>query len=159
MPLILKHRQSEILIGPGLNLRSTLKSNPLGPNHRVILCTWQAGARIEIGANFAMTGGVICSAGEIRIGNNVIIGANSTLVDTDFHPLNAQVRKDFPQLGQCKPVDIHNDVFVGMNCIILKGVVIGAGSIIGAGSVVTAEIPEGVIAAGNPARVVGSVPD
>ena len=51
-------------------------------------------------------------------------------------------------------LEVEDDVFIGMNCLILKGVTIGKGSVIGAGSVVVKNIPSGVIAAGNPARVI-----
>lgn len=52
------------------------------------------------------------------------------------------------------PIIIEDDVFIGMNCLILKGVTIGARSIIAAGSVVTKSIPSDCIAAGNPAKVI-----
>lgn len=153
-PIILKHRQSVIKIGPGLNLRSSMISNPLGINHPVILCTWQSGARLIIGDDFGMTGGVICCAESITIGKRVAIGANTTITDTDFHPLDPIERWKNPAGGKTAPVVIEDDVFIGMNCLILKGVTIGRGSVIGAGSVVTSDIPPGVIAAGNPARVI-----
>lgn len=154
VPIIQKHRQSRMHFGPGFSLRSTTRSNPLGPNHPVILCTWQAGAVLEIGEYFGMTGGVLCAAERITIGNHVNIGANSTIIDTDFHPLDAQQRRISPQSAQTAPIVIEDDVFVGMNCLILKGVTIGQGSVIGAGSVVSKDVPPGVIAAGNPARVI-----
>jgi acetyltransferase-like isoleucine patch superfamily enzyme len=109
---------------------------------------------LEIGDNFAMTGGTICAAEKIVIGNNVAVGANCMIVDTDFHPLDAEGRRQHPQEANTVPIHIEDHVFIGMNCLILKGVTIGCGSVIGAGSVVTRDIPAHVIAAGNPARVI-----
>jgi len=154
IPIIQRHRLSTMRFGSFLHLRSSVRSNPLGPNHPVILCTWQAGAALEIGSHFAMTGGALIAAERITIGDRVNIGANTTVLDTDFHPLDPETRPLHPQDAATKPVFIENDVFIGMSCLILKGVTIGQGSVIGAGSVVTRDIPPGVIAAGNPARVV-----
>jgi acetyltransferase-like isoleucine patch superfamily enzyme len=126
----------------------------LGPTHPVILCTWQAGAAIEIGENFAMTGGSLVAAERISIGNYVNIGANSTVIDTNFHPLDAKARRETPQIAETAPITIQDGVFIGMNCLILKGVTIGQNSVIGAGSVVTRDIPANVIAAGNPAKAI-----
>lgn len=153
-PKILKHRASQMEFGDHLQLRSTLISNPLGPNHPVILCTWQAGARLVVGSHFGMTGGTICCADSITIGDHVTVGANTTIVDTDFHPLDPVDRKMHPAEAKTAPIVIEDGVFIGMNCLILKGVTIGKGSVIGAGSVVTKSIPPGVVAAGNPARVI-----
>jgi acetyltransferase-like isoleucine patch superfamily enzyme len=143
--------------GPGLRLRSSLRSNPLAPVHPVFLTTWNEGACLEIGNNFAMTGGVLCAAKQIVIGNNVAIGANSTIVDTDFHPSNAEQRKIHPQEGSTKPVMVCDDVFIGMNCLILKGVRIGECSVVGAGSVVTRDVPAYTLVAGNPAVPIGEI--
>lgn len=142
--------------GPRLGLRSRVRSNPLGPNHPVILCTWQAGAVLTIGADFGMTGGSIVAAECITIGDRVTIGANTTIIDTDFHPLDPEQRRLHPQEARTAPVVIEDDVFIGMNCLILKGVTIGRGSVIGAGSVVTKSVPPGVIVAGNPERMIRS---
>ncbi len=157
IPIIQKHKKSVMSFGSSFSLRSTVRSNPLGANHPVILCTWQRGAVLEIRANFAMTGGTICAAERIRIGNNVSVGANTTIIDTDFHPLDPETRRQMPQNGRIAPIFIEDDIFIGMNCLILKGVTIGRGSIIGAGSVVTKDISDGVIVAGNPARVIGGI--
>ena len=154
VPIIQKHRGSTIHFGSNLSLRSRVRSNPLGANHPVILCTWQAGAILEVGDNFGMTGGSLVAAERITIGTNVIIGANCTVIDTDFHPLDPGMRQETPQAAQTAPISIGNDVFIGMNCIILKGVNIGQGAVVGAGSVVRGDIPERVIVAGNPAVVV-----
>ncbi len=104
-----------------------------------------------------MTGASLCAAERITIGDNVVIGANSSIMDTDFHPLNPQTRKERPQDAKTAPVVVEDDVFIGMNALILKGVTLGKGCVIGAGSVVTRSIPSMVIAAGNPARVIGVI--
>ncbi len=157
LPIIQKYRPSTLIIGDGVELRSTARSNPLGPSHPVILTTRRAGARLVIGAGLGMTGGTICAEESITIGDHVVVGANTTITDSDFHPLDPALRRRDPLAGQTRPVIIEDDVFIGMNCLILKGVTIGAASVIGAGSVVTRSIPPGVIAAGNPARVVRKV--
>jgi acetyltransferase-like isoleucine patch superfamily enzyme len=119
-----------------------------------MLCTWQPGAVLEIGADFAMTGGTICAAERITIGDRVAVGANSTIVDTDFHPLAPAERRRAPGEASTAPVVIEEDVFIGMSCLILKGVRLGRGCVVGAGSVVTRDAPPGAVVAGNPARVV-----
>lgn len=154
VPIIQKHRRSRIAFGPGLQLRSAPRANPLGANHAVIVATWRPGATIEAGANYGMTGGTLCAATRITIGNNVVVGANTTIVDTDFHPLDADYRRLKPVDARAAPIEIGDDVFIGMHCLILKGVTIGPGSVVGAGSVVTRAVPPHVVVAGNPARVV-----
>jgi len=158
IPIIQKHRNSVMRFGSGFSLRSSPYSNPLGINHPVILSTFQAGAVLEIGDNFGMTGGSICAAERIIIGNNVAVGANTTIADTDFHPLTPELRYIDPQAAKTAPVIIEDNVFVGMNCLILKGVRIGKNSVIGAGSVVTKDVPPNVIAVGNPALVIRMMP-
>ena len=151
MPIIQKHRKSVMRFGNGLGLRSTGRSNPLGPNRPTILCTWRPNAMLEVGDDFGMTGGTICAAENITIGNHVKIGANTTVMDTNFHPLDPDIRRIRPQNAKTAPIAIEDDVFIGMNCIILKGVRLGKGCVVGAGSVVTKDVPAGSIAGGNPA--------
>lgn len=153
-PIIQKHRDSQMSFGPGLSLRSSTRSNPLSPNHPVVLATWQSGAVLEVGVRFAMTGGTLCAAERITIGDRVTVGANCVIVDTDFHPSDVTARQRSPNCADTAPVTIEDDVFIGMNCQILKGVTIGRGSVVGAGSIVTRDAPPGAILAGNPARVI-----
>jgi acetyltransferase-like isoleucine patch superfamily enzyme len=157
IPVVQKHRQSTMCFGSGLQLRSLGRSNPLGINHPVFLATLHQNARLEIGEGFAMSGGSICVAEKVRIGNRVALGANSIIADTDFHPLDLSIRQQSPQQAKTAPVFIEDDVFIGMNSIILKGVTIGRGSVIGAGSVVTKDVPPQVIVAGNPARIIREI--
>jgi acetyltransferase-like isoleucine patch superfamily enzyme len=137
LPILQVHRQSRLKIGANASFRSSVYSNPLGVNHACLLCTWS----------------IVC-AEKITIGNRVFMGANSTITDTDFHPIEAATRNERPADGATAPITIGDDVFIGMNCLILKGVSIGSGVVIGAGSVVTKDIPAGVVAAGNPAKVI-----
>lgn len=153
-PVIQRHRQSTMTLGDGLILRSTVRSNPLGAAHPVVLSTRRPGAALRIGDNFGMTGGVIVAEQRIEIGHNVMLGANCMIIDSDFHPLDPVQRRTHPMAGATAPIVIEDDVFVGTNTLVLKGVTIGARSVVGAGSVVTRDIPPGVIAAGNPARVI-----
>lgn len=154
LPIWQLHRRSRVSIGARLQLRSSQRSNPLGPNHPCILSTRSADAILTIGADFGMTGGAIVCQQAIHIGNRVTMGCNSIVTDTDFHPLNAAERRADFLAGESKPVIIEDDVFIGMNALILKGVRLGAGCVVGAGSVVTRAVPPGTVVAGNPARVV-----
>jgi acetyltransferase-like isoleucine patch superfamily enzyme len=154
LPILQRHRRSTMTFGNRLQLRSSRHSNPLGVSHPVVLTTWRAGAGLTVGEGFAMSGGAICASCEIAIGNDVTVGANTIIADSDFHPLNSLQRALNPQAGKVAPVRIEDNVFVGMNCIILKGVTIGTRSVVGAGSVVTRDIPANCIAGGNPARTI-----
>lgn len=91
--------------------------------------------------------------GNVRIEDNCLIapncilaGGNHIFSDTSI-PINKQGVKS-------KGIVIEENVWIGASSVILDGVTIGKGSVVGAGSVVTADIPEGVIAVGNPCRVV-----
>jgi maltose O-acetyltransferase len=91
----------------------------------------------------------------IRIGAGALIGSEVTIYDSDFHDLRPDRRRGGePQMGA---VELGENVFVGDRVLILKGLRIGADSVIGAGSVVSSSIPAGVIAAGNPARVIRTI--
>lgn len=155
MPIIQRFRGSQIELGDGLELRSWRSTNPLAPNHPVVLATRSARAEIRVGSDVGMTGATLVAAERIIIGDRVLIGANTTIVDTDFHPLDPAARRRDMLAGAHAPVTVEDDVFIGMHCLILKGVRIGCGSVVGAGSVVSRDVPPGVIVAGNPARVVG----
>jgi acetyltransferase-like isoleucine patch superfamily enzyme len=116
-------------------------------------------AAIEIGDDAQVNNGAfIKSEGPgIRIGARALLGSEVTIYDSDFHDLRPERRRDGqPRMGA---VELEEDVFVGDRVLILKGVRIGAHSVIGAGSVVTSSIPPGVIAAGNPARVIRELSD
>ncbi len=157
MPIIQRHRGSQIRIGKGMSLRSSARSNPLGANHPVIISTRRSGASLRIGDDFGMTGGSLVCDERIIIGDRVWVGANAVIADTDFHPLDPAIRRAHPLAAETAPIHIGDDVFIGMNVLVLKGVAIGAGAVVGAGSVVARDVPAGAIVAGNPARIIGSL--
>ena len=157
LPIIQRHRESRIVIGRNMSLRSTVRSNPLGPNHPCILSTRVAQAVLTIGDDFGMTGGSVICEERVTIGNRVWVGCNAIITDTDFHPLDPEHRRTHPVDGKTAPVVIEDDVFIGMNVLVLKGITLGTGCVIGAGSVVTNDVPAGMIVAGNPAKVIRTI--
>jgi acetyltransferase-like isoleucine patch superfamily enzyme len=144
---IRKLPHTEIKIGSGATFLSKATSNLIGINRPCILSTNNTGAKIIIGDNCGFSGTVIGAFELIKIGNNVRCGANTLITDSDWH-------LDDPRSGEPKSIYIEDNVWLGVNAVILKGVRIGANSVIGANSLVTKDIPANVIAAGNPCKVV-----
>ena len=106
---------------------------------------------------------LVCSE-KISIGKRVFIAGGVTIADSDFHPLNPAARlqdtialspignnKSRPQI-KSKPVFIADDVWIGFNATILKGVSIGEGAVISPGAVVVDDVPPHTTVAGNPAK-------
>jgi maltose O-acetyltransferase len=96
---------------------------------------------------------VVLDVCRVTIGDFTLVGP-AVQIYTATHPMNAELRR-MQEFG--KPVDIGSDVWVGGGAIICPGVTIGSKSVIGAGSVVARDIPAGVVAAGNPCRVVREI--
>lgn len=110
------------------------------------------GCNVHIGENFfANFNLTILDEAEVRIGNNVLIGPNVSIY-TACHPLDPDERNTWVEWAE--GVTIGDNVWIGGSVTILPGVRIGNNSVIGAGSVVTRDIPDNVVAAGNPARVI-----
>jgi maltose O-acetyltransferase len=113
------------------------------------------GSNITIGDNvFFNFNCVILDIAPVTIGSNVLFGPGVQIYAAT-HPLSAAQRRTGLELG--KPVTIGDDVWVGGGVVICPGVTIGSRSVIGAGSVVTKDIPEDVLAYGNPCRVVRAI--
>ena len=145
-----------VRIGDNVTLRSRCRGNAIGINHRIVLTTHSAQARIEIGNHVGMSGGAICCREHIKIGDNTLLGANTIIADSDMHPVEPENRRynNNPEDIPSKPVNIGKNVWIGADVFVCKGVSIGDNSVIGAMSVVTRSIPENCIAAGNPARII-----
>ncbi|WP_052722993.1 acyltransferase [Methanosarcina lacustris] len=111
---------------------------------------------IEIGNDvFIGKNAYISIHNSLKIGNSVMIGPNVTIIGGDHNfAIKGKKMSQVKSGGINLPIVIQDDVWIGANVTILKGVVIGEGSIIGAGSVVTKAIPKYTIAAGNPAKLI-----
>ena len=115
------------------------------------------GAELIIGDNTGMTQVSITCTKKIQIGSNVKIGSGTRIIDTNFHSIDWQARRD-PKTDReaAKKADviICDDVFIGARSIICKGVHVGERAIIAAGSVVVKDIPADCVAGGNPCKVI-----
>lgn len=98
-------------------------------------------------------------ASSVEIGQHVLIAGDAIIADYDGHPLDANLRRgnETSPWSDVKPVVIEDDVWLGANVTVLKGVRIGARSIVAAQSVVTKDVPADCIVAGNPARFIRSL--
>lgn len=125
-------------------------------------CTFTIGTDSYVG-----DGTRIWCAKKIAIGNRVLIAHNVDIFDTTTHPIDKRLRyeheivlkthgmpKEKYETIEEASVVIEDDVWVGCNAIILKGVRIGEGAIVAAGSVVVKDVPPNTMVAGNPARIV-----
>ncbi|MFR1050515.1 MAG: sugar O-acetyltransferase [Oscillospiraceae bacterium] len=109
------------------------------------------GSHISLGKNcYFNCDCILLDVCDITLGDNVLL-APRVCIFTATHPIDAAVRNSGLEHG--KPVRIGNSVWIGGNTVVNPGVTIGDGTIVGSGSVVTKDLPGGVIAAGNPCRV------
>lgn len=154
------------------NKHASKKAIRIGENTQILgeLMLFGHGGDISIG-DFCYVGEHtrIWSALKINIGHRVLISHNVNIFDSLTHPISAGNRhlqylhiitKGHPkqlQLDEAS-IDIRNDVWIGTNAIILRGVTIGEGAIVGAGSVVTKDVAPWTIVAGNPAKIMREIP-
>lgn len=110
------------------------------------------GCNIKVGkhffANFNFT---VLDEAEVTFGDHVFIGPNCSFY-TAIHPIDVERRNQL--LERSEPIHVGDNVWFGGNVTVLPGVTIGSNTTIGAGSVVTHDIPDGVVAVGNPCRVI-----
>ncbi len=125
--------------------------------HFLIVSPFQCdyGYNIEIGENFyANHNCVILDGAKVVFGDNVFIAPNCCFTSAG-HPIDYEQRNKGLEFAY--PITVGNNVWIGANVTVLPGIHIGDNSVIGAGSVVTRDIPSGVIAVGNPCRVLREI--
>lgn len=142
---ISRFKHSAIIIGDHCTFNSHDLFNTRGIGN-CILRTNKDYTKIEIGDNSGFSGVTITANNLVKIGKEVMVGAGTTIGDNDDHPERLMTSE--------APIIIGNHVFIGMRCIIMKGVTIGDNAIIGAGSIVTKDIPANCVAAGVPCKVI-----
>jgi galactoside O-acetyltransferase len=132
--------------------------SPFFYNGYIYLDTRGKESEIKIGENTTINNNasLVADHARIKIGKNVLIGLSFEASTSDSHSLNPKKRlsPDYAKMN----VTLEDNVFIGSNVIVLKGVSIGRNSVIGNGSIVTKSIPENVVAAGIPCRVIRKVP-
>jgi len=132
-------------------------------------CSFAIGEKghVTTGNFTLLNGALVMAENKIEIGSHCLISWNVGIADSDFHPLDPAQRlidaqalapffKNRPPRPKLKtaPVKIADNVWIGMNAVILKGVTIGENSVVAAGSVVTKSVAANTVVAGNPATVV-----
>jgi acetyltransferase-like isoleucine patch superfamily enzyme len=150
---------SDVSIGDNFVLLSGNMYNTIGRNIQSCIQIDDS-AQLLIGNNVGMSNVSIWASYSIHIGNNVKVGADTIILDSDMHSLDYIQRRDYKTdiaNAAKKAVIIGNDVFIGTRSIICKGVNIGNNSIVGAGSVVVKNIPKNEIWAGNPAKFIKTI--
>lgn len=151
-PRIHRNPHCIISIGNNCTFRSDLTNN-IGYKNKCILLAREENSVIEIGDNSSFNGATVSSVEKVIIGKNVMIGYNALIIDSDGHPIDPELRVKHLAKGLSKPIYIMDNVWIGANTTILKGVKIGENSVIGANSYITSNIPPNVVAAGNPCKV------
>ena len=115
------------------------------------------GYNIEIGNHFYSNYNlIILDCAKVTIGDNVLMGPNVGIY-TAGHPIHHEMRNQWYEYSF--PISIGDNVWIGGNVVINAGVSIGNNTVIGSGSVVTKDIPENVIAFGNPCKVIREITD
>ena len=146
---------SEMVFSEGVRIHSALRANPLGCAQPSVLRTVSSTARLVLGKNVGMSGSILCAGKSIEIGEGTIIGAGAMIMDNDLHAPMGEWGWATEYVQKSRPIQIGKGVFIGARAIVMKGVTIGDRAVIGAGAVVTKDVPPGMVAAGNPARIVG----
>ncbi|MBD0833807.1 acyltransferase [Aestuariibaculum suncheonense] len=158
-PLIHIHKGALLDIGDNVTINSKNLGYHVNMYSRCKLMADRDGAIIKIGNNTRLHGSCIHAIEKIVIGKNCLIAANCQIIDGNGHDLSfSNVSNRINTIGNSKPVIIEDDVWLATGVIVLPGVKIGKGSVITANSVVNKDIPEMVIAGGNPIKILKEFP-
>lgn len=149
------HKGCKLSVGRGSEIGRTRRGYHCGMPFPTTLLLDGDASSIMIGDNCRINGAYIHAKKGIRIGDNCVIAAGVNIIDSNGHVVNSSNRT----IGRDNPIEITigNNVWIGMNCTILKGSVIGDNCVIAAGSVVKGSFPENCIIQGNPAEKINDI--
>jgi carbonic anhydrase/acetyltransferase-like protein (isoleucine patch superfamily) len=154
-PIIDLRKNARAVLGDGVVLNSSNRGYHAAMASPVKLMADRAGAVISIGSRTRLNGATVHAWNRITIGDNCLVAAGVQIFDANGHALAPSHPADRLFVAdEPRPIRIEDNVWLGLNVIILPGSSIGEGSVIAAGSIVSGDIPAGVLAAGQPARVV-----
>ncbi|MFG6656286.1 acyltransferase [Scandinavium sp. M-37] len=157
VPMINLSEGAKIYIGDNCTLNSDNSGYHVNMFAKVKLLADRPNACIKIGDHTRIHGACIHAYKHVEIGKRCLIAANCQIIDSNGHEISFDnVKNRINTSSKGDAIIIGDDVWIGTGCIILPGVSIGNGTIIAAGSVVTKNIPDMVIAGGNPAKVIRS---
>jgi maltose O-acetyltransferase len=108
-----------------------------------------SGGYLEIGNHNYINGAFISASCKVVLGNNIKIGPQTMIMDSDFHDTS-----DHNKEGLSMEIIIEDDVWLGARCTILKGVHIGKGAVVAVGAIVTKDVPANAIVGGIPAKII-----
>jgi galactoside O-acetyltransferase len=174
---------SIMMPGFNLDLRNPVREKKylkLG-NDCMINCSFvfeSEDGEVSIGDRVFLGGGTVICRSRIEFGNDIFVAWGGYFYDHDSHSLDYRQRhldmsrqledyrsgrnfilnKDWSDVAS-KPIVIQDNVWIGMHCIILKGITIGEGAIVGAGSIVTKDVEPWTVVAGNPAKIIKQLPE
>lgn len=150
-------RRAVVRVGSDCRINSGFAANAVGGFRRTGIWVTNRGC-LMIGRNVGISNCTIVCAERVTIGDDVFIGGDCGIYDTDFHSIAPDLRLARPDTTvKTAPIAIGPRSFIGAHTLILKGVAIGEEAVIGAGSVVTKDVPPREIWAGNPAMPIGRV--
>lgn len=157
LPIIQIEKGADVRLGNNVTLNSRNYGYHASMHSPVKLMADRRGAVITIGDNTRINGACLHAYAGIKIGSNCLIAANVQVIDSNGHDiLFSDPSRRINTSSEGRPIIIEDNVWVGLNAIILPGVRIGQGAVIGANTVVSKNVPPMVVFAGNPGRVVNS---
>lgn len=149
------NKKNKLILGDNVYLRGFKKGYQAAMPYPTTILIDVKNAQVQIGSNTRINGAYIHAQKSINIGNNCVIASGVNIMDSNGHILyseNRTIGRDIPGA-----IIIGDNVWIGLNAVILKNTKIGANSVVSAGSIVKGEFPDNSLIVGNPAKRVKTI--